>query len=137
MLAATAFSLVIPGIDFANQHLNGGVWMVSTGMLIGALFLHFADEKLPHLHFDAIGTDSFETMQKLSLFIIAITIHNFPEGMSVGVSFGAGNINNGIALAIAIGLQNIPEGPGRRPASGRPGRQSLESDRHRHDDRPG
>ncbi len=110
MLAATAFSLVIPGIDFANQHLNGGVWMVSTGMLIGALFLHFADEKLPHLHFDAIGTDSFETMQKLSLFIIAITIHNFPEGMSVGVSFGAGNINNGIALAIAIGLQNIPEG---------------------------
>jgi len=49
-------------------------------------------------------------MQKLSLFIIAITIHNFPEGMSVGVSFGSGDINNGIVLATAIGLQNIPEG---------------------------
>ena len=111
MLAATAFSLIIPGIEFADQQLSGGgVWMVSLGMLIGALFLHFADEKLPHLHFDAVGTDSFETMQKLSLFIIAITIHNFPEGMSVGVSFGSGDISNGIVLAIAIGLQNIPEG---------------------------
>jgi ZIP family zinc transporter len=51
-----------------------------------------------------------ETLQRISLFIIAITIHNFPEGMSVGVSFGNGDIKNGMVLATAIGIQNIPEG---------------------------
>jgi len=111
MLAATAFSLILPGIEFGNQlSANTGIWMVSAGMIIGALFLHFADEKLPHLHFDSISDTHAETLQKLSLFIVAITIHNFPEGMSVGVSFGTGDTKNGLILAIAIGLQNIPEG---------------------------
>jgi len=111
MLAATAFALVVPGTEFGNELSPGnGIWMVAIGMIVGAVFLHFADEKLPHLHFDSLSEDIAETMQKLSLFIIAITIHNFPEGMSVGVSFGSGDINNGIVLATAIGLQNIPEG---------------------------
>ncbi len=111
MLAATAFALVVPGTEFGNELSPGnGIWMVAAGMIVGAVFLHFADEKLPHLHFDSLSEDIAETMQKLSLFIIAITIHNFPEGMSVGVSFGSGDINNGIVLATAIGLQNIPEG---------------------------
>lgn len=111
MLAATAFSLLVPGIDYGEQIWPGkGLWVVSVGMLIGALFLHFADEKLPHLHFDAVGDDSLNSLQKISLFIVAITIHNFPEGMSVGVSFGSGDMNNGLVLSIAIALQNLPEG---------------------------
>ncbi len=111
MLAATAFSLLVPGIDFGNQIWPGkGLWVVSAGMMIGALFLHFADKRLPHLHFDSDVENNFDSLQKISLFIIAITLHNFPEGMSVGVSFGSGDINKGLVLSIAIALQNLPEG---------------------------
>ena len=112
MLAATAFSLLVPGIDYGNQMWPGkGLWVVSAGMLIGACFLHFADKHLPHLHFDAVPPNAnTDSLQKIWLFIIAITIHNFPEGMTVGVSFGSGDMKNGIVLAIAIALQNIPEG---------------------------
>ncbi len=111
MLAATAFSLLVPGIDYGEQFWPGkGLWVVSAGMLLGAMFLHFADERLPHLHFDSVDDVSLNSLQKISLFIIAITIHNFPEGMSVGVSFGSGDMNNGLVLAIAIALQNLPEG---------------------------
>ena len=111
MLAATTFSLLVPGIDFGNQLWSEkGLWVVSMGMLLGAIFLHFADQKLPHLHFDSIAENNKDSLQKIWLFIIAITIHNFPEGMSVGVSFGSGDMKNSIVLAIAIALQNIPEG---------------------------
>jgi zinc transporter, ZIP family len=111
MLAATAFSLLVPGIDYGEQFWPGkGLWVVAAGMLLGALFLHVADERLPHLHFDSVDDASLNSLQKISLFIIAITIHNFPEGMSVGVSFGSGDMNNGLVLAIAIALQNLPEG---------------------------
>lgn len=111
MLAATAFSLLVPGIDYGNQLWPGnGLWVVSLGMVIGALFLHYADHQLPHIHFDSIADSQINSLKKVWLFIIAITIHNFPEGMSVGVSFGSGDIKNGIVLATAIALQNIPEG---------------------------
>lgn len=111
MLAATAFSLLVPGMDFGNLLWPGkGLWIVSGGMLIGAIFLHISDSRLPHIHFDSTSDVELESIQKLSLFIIAITIHNFPEGMSVGVSFGSGDMKNGIVLATAIALQNIPEG---------------------------
>lgn len=111
MLAATAFSLIVPGMDFGNAIWPGkGLWVVSIGMLFGAFFLHYSDEKLPHLHFDSAHDADLDSLQKISLFIIAITIHNFPEGMSVGVSFGSGDLNNGLVLSIAIALQNIPEG---------------------------
>jgi len=111
MLAATAFSLLIPGIDYGEQIWPGkALWIVSAGMMLGAIFLHVADQKLPHLHFDTVADASLDSLQKVSLFIVAITIHNFPEGMSVGVSFGSGDIRNGVVLAIAIGLQNVPEG---------------------------
>lgn len=111
MLAATAFSLLVPGIDFGEQMWPGkGLWVVAIGMMAGAIFLHFADERLPHLHFDSVNDSSLDSLQKISLFIIAITIHNFPEGMSVGVSFGSGDLNNGLVLSIAIALQNLPEG---------------------------
>lgn len=111
MLAATAFSLLVPSIDYGNQIWPGkGLWVASLGMMIGALFLHIADRKLPHIHFDSIADQHLNSFNKVWLFVIAITIHNFPEGMSVGVSFGSGDMKNGIILATAIALQNIPEG---------------------------
>ncbi len=111
MLAATAFSLLVPGIDYGNMLWPGkGLWIVSAGMLVGALFLHYADKQLPHIHFESDHEKHLDSLQKIWLFIIAITIHNFPEGMSVGVSFGSGDYKNGTILAIAIALQNIPEG---------------------------
>jgi ZIP family zinc transporter len=111
MLAAIAFSLLVPGIEAGNALWPGkGLWAVALGMLVGALFLHLADKKLPHLHFDDASNIQTASLQKIWLFIVAITIHNFPEGMSVGVSFGTGDMHNGTVLAIAIALQNIPEG---------------------------
>lgn len=111
MLAATAFSLLVPGLSFGNAIWPGkGIYIVSLGMLMGAVFLHYADRQLPHVHFDAISDVQLVSLKKVWLFIIAITIHNFPEGMSVGVSFGSGEMKNGVVLAIAIALQNIPEG---------------------------
>ncbi|GFO71076.1 zinc transporter, ZIP family [Bathymodiolus japonicus methanotrophic gill symbiont] len=111
MLAATSFSLIVPGIEYGNQlWLDKGLWVVAAGMLFGAFFLHLADNKLPHIHFKNDLNVHTDSLQKIWLFIFAITIHNFPEGMSVGVSFGTGDLHNGIVLAIAIALQNIPEG---------------------------
>jgi len=111
MLAATAFSLLVPGLEYGNLFWAGkGIYVVSAGMLIGAIFLHQADKQLPHIHFDTISDTQLNTLKKIWLFIIAITIHNFPEGMAVGVSFGTGDIKNGLVLASAIALQNIPEG---------------------------
>jgi zinc transporter, ZIP family len=111
MLAATAFSLLVPGIDFGNALWPGrGIYVVSAGMLLGAFFLHYADHQLPHPHFDAVVDPQTNSFRKIWLFVIAITIHNFPEGMSVGVSFGSGEIKNGLVLGIAVAMQNIPEG---------------------------
>ncbi len=111
MLAATAFSLLVPGISFGNAFWPGmGIYVVSAGMLLGAFFLHYADHQLPHPHLDAVIDPHINSLRKIWLFVIAITIHNFPEGMSVGVSFGSGEMKNGVVLAIAIAMQNIPEG---------------------------
>lgn len=111
MLAATAFSLVAPGIQYGNQLWPGkGIFAVAVGMMVGAAFLEIADRMLPYGKFLESPSELNDSLRKIWLFIVAITLHNFPEGMAVGVSFGAGDWHNGIALAIAIGLQNIPEG---------------------------
>jgi len=119
MLAATSFSLIVPGIDYGNALWPGlGVYVVIVGMLIGALFLDRVDNWLPHEHF-AINKDGTTStgkegpashLKRVWLFIIAITIHNFPEGLAVGVGFGTGDIGGGTSLAIGIGIQNMPEG---------------------------
>jgi zinc transporter, ZIP family len=111
MLAATAFSLLVPGIDYGNQVWPGkGIYVVAGGVLVGAAFLELADRFLPYERYLANRADLASSLRKIWLFIAAITLHNFPEGMAVGVSFGAGDWHNGIVLAIAIALQNIPEG---------------------------
>ena len=111
MLAATSFSLIIPGIDHGNQLWPGfGVYVVAFGILLGAICLDLVDRLLPHEHFVIGHEGPSSRMKKIWLFIIAITIHNFPEGLAVGVGFGSGDIASGTSLAIGIGLQNMPEG---------------------------
>ena len=111
MLAATSFSLVIPGIENGEIIWPGfGVYIVVFGMLSGALVLDLIDKYLPHEHFIKGPEGPSSKLKRIWLFVIAITIHNFPEGMAVGVGFGTGDIGSGISLAIGIGIQNIPEG---------------------------
>lgn len=110
MLAATSFSLIIPGLAAAGGGLRA-VLTVSAAMLVGGAFLWLADRLLPHEHFinGPEGTSS-KRLRRIWLFVIAIVLHNFPEGLAVGVGFGGGDYSEGISLAIGIGLQNVPEG---------------------------
>jgi ZIP family zinc transporter len=104
MLAATFLGLVAPAIKI------GGVWRTGAGILAGAAFLILMEKVTPHVH-RVTGIKGPRThLGKLSLFILAITIHNFPEGLAVGVGFAGGNIARGTVLAIGIGAQNIVEG---------------------------
>jgi ZIP family zinc transporter len=104
MLAATSFSLLVPAIDMS------GPLVVVLGFILGALILHLVDRFIPHFH-PALGREGLPSkLSKAWLFVIAITIHNFPEGLAVGVSFGTGNVSAGLIVAMAIGLQNMPEG---------------------------
>jgi len=104
MLAATSFSLIIPAIA-----LNGPL-VAAVGIVVGAFVLHLIDRFIPHLHPTMGAEGPPSKLSKVWLFVIAITIHNFPEGLAVGVSFGSGNVADGFVVAMAIGLQNMPEG---------------------------
>lgn len=115
MLAASFFSLILPGLEAAAK--NGGspatsAAIIGCAILLGATTLQLINRYAPHEHF-IIGPQAgaaTSRLQRIWLFVIAITLHNFPEGLAVGVSFGGGNITNGTATALGIGLQNIPEG---------------------------
>ena len=98
MLAASVFGLLIPAID------EGGVWVAVGGMLLGALVIHLVARLVRHEHFIRGHKGPSSRLREIWLFVLAITIHNFPEGLAVGVGFGSG----AIALAIGIGLQNMP-----------------------------
>jgi ZIP family zinc transporter len=104
MLAATFFGLVAPAIK------AGGIWKTAAGILLGALFLIFMEKAIPHVHRVTGVKGPPVHLGKMWLFILAITIHNFPEGLAVGVGFAGGNIPGGIILAIGIGIQNVIEG---------------------------
>jgi ZIP family zinc transporter len=101
MLAATFFGLISPAIRI------GGIWKTAWGILLGTLFLIFMERVVPHMHRVAGVKGPPSHLSKISLFILAMTIHNFPEGLSVGVGFAQGNIAAGIILATGIGMQNI------------------------------
>jgi len=114
MLAATVLSLVIPGVAAGTNQFGvalAGASVVALAMLLGALAVLWVHRRVPHEHFltgraGPLGSQ----LRRTWLFVIAITLHNFPEGMAVGVGFGGGQLANGLALASAIFLQNLPEG---------------------------
>ena len=113
MLAASAFSLLVPAFDIIGEwgvDWTGVITIVGSGFLLGGLFVHIADKYIPHEHFEKGHDGPASRMARIWLLVLAITIHNFPEGLAVGVSFGTGNTLDGIIVALAIGMQNIPEG---------------------------
>ncbi len=104
MLAATSFSLIVPAIDLS------GPFVAVLGLILGALVLHLVDRFTPHIHLFLGAEGPPSKLPRVWLFVLAITIHNFPEGLAVGVSFGSGDVAAGLVIAMAIGLQNMPEG---------------------------
>ena len=127
MIAASFWSLLSPAIATVEKQQELGItnlpiWFApAVGFLLGALFLYFLDKKIPHLHlFESVeNAEGPKTdLKKTELLVIAIALHNIPEGLAVGVAFGAlasgmdigMEMGGAIALAIGMGLQNAPEG---------------------------
>lgn len=114
MISASYFSLILPGIAAAEVQYGSTVaaaLVAAAGIALGAAAVAAMNELLPHEHFLA-GVEGRDTahLARIWLFVLAITIHNFPEGLAVGVGFGGGDLANGLSLATGIGLQNAPEG---------------------------
>jgi ZIP family zinc transporter len=109
MAAAVSFSLIVPGLEH-------GTWaQVVGGFLLGAAFLLVLDVVVPHAHAEfaergRIPLEHVAANRRAFMLLSALTIHNIPEGMAVGVAFAAGGTDLGIPLALAIGIQNVPEG---------------------------
>ena len=134
MIAASFWSLLAPGIEMAQQ-MGHIPWLTAViGFMGGGLFMRLTDQLLPHLHLglDIEQSEGIKTSwQRSTLLVLAITLHNIPEGLAVGVAVGAvsahlssATLGGAIALAIGIGLQNFPEGaavslPLRREGMGR------------------
>jgi zinc transporter, ZIP family len=104
MISVTAFGLLLPAFD------SGGVAPTAIGLTVGAGLLALADRTVPHLHLLEGPEGPRVSLQRAWLIVLAITIHNFPEGLAVGVTFGRGDLNAAIILAIGIGIQDMPEG---------------------------
>ena len=120
MIAASFWSLLAPAIEMAEES-SLPAWIPATaGFLMGGLFLYIADKIIPHLHlgFPMEEAEGIKTSWHRSiLLVLAITLHNIPEGLAVGVAFGAlasdlpsATMAGAVALAIGIGIQNFPEG---------------------------
>ena len=118
MIAASVWSLLIPSIDMAKEQ-NVIEWLpASLGFLLGIFFLLILDGIIPHLHLNSNKPEGLKAkLEKTTMMVLAVTLHNIPEGMAVGVVFaGAMAQNSGItmagaiALAIGIAIQNFPEG---------------------------
>jgi zinc transporter, ZIP family len=120
MIAASFWSLLAPAIEMAEASSSGlPSWLpAAIGFLAGGLFLFGIDRVIPHLHMDAVAAEGVTSSWKRSvLLVMAITLHNIPEGLAVGVAFGAAaaglpaaSLAGALALALGIGLQNFPEG---------------------------
>ncbi len=120
MIAASFFSLLGPAVEMSHDMGVPGWLPAVSGFLMGGVFLFLVDRLLPHLHV-GMALDAAEGLktswQRSVLLVLAITLHNFPEGLAVGVAFGAAaagiqeaTLAGAVALAIGIGLQNFPEG---------------------------
>lgn len=129
MLAAAVLGLILPSLEYGG---NWGIVITIVGIFAGALCLNLIDKVVPHLH-KLVGPDlephNNANLSKVLLFVTAIAIHNLPEGIAAGVSFGTGDNSQALLIAGGIALQNIPEGMviiGPMLAAGvRPGRTFL------------
>jgi len=121
MIAASFWSLLAPAIEMSEEIGSLPAWIpAAIGFLAGGFFLLLVDNILPHMHLDQKREEAegiSTTWKRSVLLVLAITLHNIPEGLAVGVAFGAlaanipsANLAGAIALAIGIGLQNLPEG---------------------------
>ncbi|MDA8728647.1 ZIP family metal transporter [Flavicella sp.] len=118
MVAASFWSLLAPAIEMSSGEGFVKVFPAAVGFLLGALFLFGLDKVLPHIHINFKEAEGIKTpWHKTTLLVLAITLHNIPEGLAVGVLFGGvaagfdgATIGGAVALAIGIGLQNFPEG---------------------------
>lgn len=118
MIAASVWSLLIPAIEMAEEQGKIGWIPAAGGFILGGLFLLALDSILPHLHIDSNHPEGMSSsLKRTTMLVLAVTLHNIPEGMAVGLAFGLATTGNttvtlasAIALAVGIGLQNFPEG---------------------------
>lgn len=111
MLAATAYSLILPAIEYGGSDLDA-VLIASAGIMLGGFILDLFDRFLPHTHLVSKKHEGMDgtKLTGIWLFVFAIAMHNFPEGMATGIGFGTGNVSDGIIIATSIAIQNLPEG---------------------------
>lgn len=111
MLAAAVIGLVLPAVEMSGKE---EIWMPVIGIMAGAVFLNAMDRLTPHLHhLSGVGEEEHQnnaSLNRVMLFVLAIAIHNLPEGLAAGVGFGTGDVGNALTVAVGIMLQNIPEG---------------------------
>ena len=118
MIAASVWSLLIPAMEMAEQQGRSVLLPVGGGFVLGGVFLMLLDGLLPHLH---IGSNEAEGLparwKRTTMIVLAVTLHNIPEGMAVGISFALASqgdtpaqLTAAVALALGIGIQNFPEG---------------------------
>ena len=118
MVAASFWSLLSPGIEMSPGEGFIKVLPASIGFALGALFIFLLDKILPHIHINFKDSEGIKTpWHKTTLLVLAITLHNIPEGLAVGVLFGGvslglpeATISGAVVLALGIGIQNFPEG---------------------------
>ncbi len=111
MMSAAVLGLILPSIEYGGKY---GILTTVAGIFTGAFCLNLIDKITPHLH-KLVGADIEEhsknaNLNKVLLFVMAIAIHNLPEGIAAGVGFGSGNTSEALLIAGGIALQNIPEG---------------------------
>ncbi|MBE7011089.1 MAG: ZIP family metal transporter [Ruminococcaceae bacterium] len=110
MLSAAVLGLILPSIEYGGKF---GIVVTVSGIFVGAYCLNIIDKLVPHLH-KLAGSETEKhnnkSLGKVLLFVMAIAIHNFPEGIAAGVGFGSGNTSQAFLIAGGIALQNIPEG---------------------------
>ena len=110
MLSAAIMGLIIPSLEFGGEFK---LLITIGGIFAGAVVLNLIDKLVPHLHTmvePEIEEHKKTNLNKVLLFVMAIAIHNLPEGIAAGVGFGSGNVNQALVIAGGIALQNIPEG---------------------------